>query len=167
MNETVEKAVNDQIQAEFASAYLYLAMAARFDAEGLPGFGQWLRVQWEEETAHAMKFYDFLLQRGGTVTLQAIEQPDVGFDTPLAAFREVLDHEQYITRRIHTLYDLAVKERDYPLQTLLHWFIDEQLEEEETARAIIDSLRLAGESGPSLLLLDREMGNRSAPEEAA
>lgn len=164
IKEHVQQAINDQIQAEFESAYLYLAMAAQFDQKGLKGFAGWLRIQWQEETVHAMKFYDFLLSRDGTVELQTLKQPEVSFDTPLEAFQEVLAHEQYITRRINDLYDLAVAERDYPLQTLLHWFIDEQLEEEETARQIIDDLRLAGDA--NLFVLDRELSNRQPEPEA-
>lgn len=167
MKENIQQAVNDQIQAEFASAYLYLAMAAEMDGRGLKGFAQWLRIQWEEETQHALKFYDHVLRRDGTVSLKALEAPKVQFDTPLEAFEQVLEHEQYITRRINDLYDLAVTERDYPLQTLLHWFIDEQIEEEENAREIIDDLRLAGDARPSLFLLDRELGNRDPEEEEA
>lgn len=164
IKENVQTAVNEQIQAEFESAYLYLAMAAQFDQRGFKGFAHWLRTQWQEETVHAMKFYDFLLQRDGTVELKTLKQPEFTYSTPLEAFEAVLAHEQYITRRINDLYDLAVQERDYPLQTLLHWFIDEQLEEEETARQIIDDLRLAGEA--NLFVLDRELSNRQ-PEDAA
>lgn len=160
MKDTIQQAINDQIQAEFQSAYIYLAMSAAFEANDLKGFANWMKIQWQEETAHAMKFYNFLLQRGGTVELQALAQPEVAFSTPIEAFEEVLEHERYITKRIHNLYDLALQERDYPLQTLLHWFIDEQVEEEDNARAIIENLKLIGESGPSLFLLDREMGER-------
>jgi len=166
MKDSIQQAINEQIQAEFHSAYIYLAMAARFEHQGLKGFAQWLRVQWEEETQHALKFYDFLLQRGGVVDLKTLGAPEVEFDTPLEAFEQILEHERYITSRINDLYDLAVRERDYPLQTLLHWFIDEQVEEEESARDIIDNLRLIGESGSELFLLDRELGGRQQPEAA-
>jgi ferritin len=162
MNETIQRAVNDQIQAELQSAYQYLAMAARFAEMGLNGFAQWLRAQWQEETGHAMKFYEHLLQRDGAVELKALSRPEASFDTPLDAFEEVLAHEQHITRRINELYDLAVKERDYPLQTLLHWFIDEQVEEEDSVRDVLAKLRLIGASGPSLFSLDRELGQRTS-----
>ncbi len=169
MNQKIQDAVNDQIRAEFESAYLYLALSARMEHLNLKGFAHWLRMQWQEETQHALKFFDFLLQRGGDVDLKALARPDVAIKTPLEAFEAVLEHEQYITGRIHNLYALAVKEHDYPLQTLLHWFIDEQTEEEEAARAIIDDLRLIGDAGSSLFLLDRELGQRqpAAPEQAA
>lgn len=166
LDPVVEQALNDQIQAEFQSAYLYLAMSARFETMNLKGFAHWLQLQWQEETMHAMKFYDFLLQRNGTVELKTLEKPATPFKTPLEAFEEVLEHEQYITGRIHSLYDLATEKRDYPLQSLLHWFIDEQVEEEDAARAVIDTLRLIGDEGPNLFLLDRELGARQAEPEA-
>lgn len=166
LDPVVEQALNDQIQAEFQSAYLYLAMSARFETMNLKGFAHWLQLQWQEETMHAMKFYDFLLQRNGTVELKTLEKPETPFKTPLEAFEEVLEHEQYITGRIHSLYDLATEKRDYPLQSLLHWFIDEQVEEEDAARAVIDTLRLIGDEGPNLFLLDRELGARQAEPEA-
>ena len=165
VKDEVEKAINEQIQAEFQSAYLYLAMSARFDEMGLNGFAHWLRLQWEEETEHALKFYDFLLSRDGTIELFALDKPEITFETPLEAFEQVLHHEQYITGRIHELYDLATRSRDYPLQTLLNWFVDEQVEEEDSVRAVIDTLRLIGDSGSNLFLLDRELGARQPEEE--
>lgn len=165
MNDTIERAVNEQIRAEFQSAYLYLAMSARFETMNLKGFAHWLRLQWEEETAHAMKFYEFVLQRGGEVTLLALDQPEAAFETPAEAFEQVLAHEQYITGRIHDLYDLATRERDYPLQTLLNWFVEEQVEEEDSVRAIIDDLKLVGSAPSNLFLLDRELGRRTPESE--
>ena len=165
VNKTVEAAINAQIQAEFQSAYLYLAMSARFNEMGFSGFAHWLRLQWEEETAHALKFYDFLLSRDGTIELASLDKPVIQFKTPLEAFEQVLGHEQYITGRIHELYDLATKNKDYPLQTLLNWFVDEQVEEEDSVRAVIDTLRLIGDSGSNLFLLDRELGARQPEEE--
>ncbi len=166
MKKKIEQAINDQIQAEFQSAYQYLAMSARFEEMNLKGFAHWLKVQWEEETAHAMKFYTFMLQRDGHVELQTLKKPEVTFETPLEAFEQVLRHEQHITERIHRLYDLAAKERDYPLQTLLNWFVDEQVEEEESAREIIDHLKLIGDSNSHLFLLDRELARRPGGGEA-
>ena len=161
----VEAAINSQIQAEFQSAYIYLAMSAKFNELGLSGFAHWLRMQWEEETVHAMKFYDFLLSRDGSIDLGPLEKPEISFETPLEAFEQVLEHEKYITGRIHDLYDLATKSRDYPLQSLLNWFVDEQVEEEDSVRAVIDTLRLIGDSGSNLFLLDRELGARQEEEE--
>lgn len=169
MKATIQDALNDQIQAEFESAYIYLAMSARFEEQGLGGFAHWMRRQWEEETAHAMKFYDFLLQRDGTVDLQALDKPEVAFASPLEAFEQALEHEEYITRRIHELYDLAMQEQEYTLRPLLHWFIEEQNEEEESVRDIIDTLRLIGDDTSNLFLLDRELAQRQseADEEVA
>lgn len=165
ISSTMLDAINDQIQAELESAYLYLALSARMEQHNLKGFAHWLRLQWEEETQHALKFYEFLLQRDGTVALKAISRPTYTSDSPLEVFELVLAHEQHITGRINDLYTLAVEERDYASQTLLQWFINEQLEEEEAARDIIDNLRLIGDSGASLFLLDRELGQRQPEEE--
>lgn len=164
MKTHIEQAINDQMREEFASAYIYLAMASYMEEENFKGFAQWLYVQWEEELIHAMKLRDFLLQRGGTVRLQALPQPKSDWGTPLAVFQEVLAHEQHITKRIHELYALAVEEKDYPLQTLMHWFIDEQVEEEDNASDILNQLHLIGDSGPNLFLLDRELGQRELEE---
>jgi ferritin len=160
MKEKIQVAINDQIKAEFDSAYAYLAMAAAMEARNLKGFGQWLRVQWEEEVVHAMKLYDFVLQRGGEVELHALSKPDIGSTHPKKLFERVLAMEQSNTRRIHDLYDLAVKESDYALQTILHWYIDEQVEEEDIVDDILEKLKLIGYSGPNLFLLDQEMGQR-------
>jgi len=166
MKAKVVDAVNSQIQAEFESAYQYLAMSARFEELNLRGAAQWMRTQWQEETVHALKFFDFLIRRGQAPTLKTLSKPKVSFETALEAFEITLEHERKVTRLIHDLYDLAVDEKDYPLRTLLHWFIDEQVEEEEAAEAIIQSLKLAGETGEGLFLVDRELGQRNAVEEA-
>jgi ferritin len=160
MAPAIEKAVNDQIQAEFESAYLYLQMSAQFAALNLNGFARWLRLQWQEETTHALKFFDFLLHRGGHVALDSVGRPKAKFKTPLEAFEQVLSHEAYITGRIHQLYDVAREHRDYALETLLHWFITEQVEEEDNARSIIETLKRIGNDGASLYLFDRELGAR-------
>ena len=165
VSERMCAAMNDQIKAELDSAYLYLALAAHVERQNLKGFAHWLRLQWEEELAHALKLYDFLLQRDLAVELKALNQPTITAETPLEIFAQVLAHEQYITRRINDLYAVAVEENDYASQTLLQWFITEQLEEEESARDILDNLRLVGDSGASLFLLDRELGQRQSEEE--
>jgi len=164
MNQRTLDAVNKQIQAEFQSAYIYLSMSARFEDMKMSGAANWMRIQWQEETEHAMKLFDHLIRRGQTPVLEAITAPDVTFDSALSAFELVLEHERHVTHLIHSLYEVAVEEKDYALQTLLHWFIDEQVEEEENAEAIIDSLRLAGESGQGIFLVDRELGQRT-PED--
>jgi ferritin len=164
MKASVEKAINDQIQAEFQSAYIYLSMSARFEELNFKGAAQWMRMQWQEETVHALKLFDFLLRRGGSPLLQQLDAPMVNFDRPIDAFEQSLAHEQHVTRLIHGLYELAVEEKDYSLQTLLHWFIDEQVEEEEAAEEIIQSLKLAGDTGEGLFLIDRELGLRQSEE---
>ena len=165
MKEHVVEAVNRQIQAEFHAAHKYLAMAARFEELKLRGAAQWMRVQWQEEIEHGMKFFEFLIRRGESPDLRTIEAPDIHFDKAIEAFRMSLKHEREVTQMIHDLYDLAVKENDYPLQTLLHWFIDEQVEEEEAVEEIIDSLTMAGDTGEGLLMIDRELGQRTEAHE--
>ena len=162
LSERMQVALNRQIKAELDSAYLYLALSAEMDSRGLKGFAHWLRIQWEEELAHGLKLYDFLLQRDAKIELHALDKPTVNpKQTTLAIFTHVLEHEQYITAQIHELYALALEEKDYGSQTLLHWFIEEQMEEEESAREIMDNLHLVGEEGAALFLLDREMSQRS------
>jgi len=121
-------------------------------------------MQWHEENTHALKFFDFLIRRGGCPNLQALTSPDVSFDTPLEAFEIALGREREVTSLIHELYELAVDKKDYSLRTLLHWFIDEQVEEEEAVEEIIQSIKLAGDSGEGLFLIDRELGQRAGEE---
>jgi len=162
MNKKVEKAINDQINAELYSAYLYLSMAAYAESEGLPGFGNWMKRQANEEVAHAMKFFDYVAERGGRVTLAAIDQPDVEFEGPQDLFEKTLQHEQLVTSLIHDLYALTVEEKDYASQILLQWYIEEQVEEESSANEILDQIRMAGAKGHVLLMLDRALGSRVA-----
>ncbi|MGE5226281.1 MAG: ferritin [Planctomycetaceae bacterium] len=159
----LEQALNDQLNRESYSSYLYLAMAAHFDGAGFPGFAAWMRAQASEEHLHAMRFFDFIADRGGRVRLQAIAEPPVDFGTPLQAFEASLDHERFITRSIEALYDQS----DRPTQAFLDWFLTEQVEEERTVSQIVESMRLAGDSGPALLLLDRELGVRPSADGAA
>jgi ferritin len=160
MTDKTLKAVNDQIQAELESAYHYLAMSARLEEMNLRGMAHWMRVQWEEETSHAMKFFAHLIEVGQTPKLKGLGEPKTRFKNAREAFEEVLAHEQQITRRIHDLYELAQAEKDYPLQLLLHWFIQEQVEEESTAQEIVNRLKLIGDSGAGLFVLDRELAGR-------
>lgn len=162
MNQRVLDAVNKQIQAEFQSAYIYLSMSAQFEAMKMSGAANWMRIQWQEETFHATKLFDHVIRRGKTPILFQLDQPKVKFASALEAFEQVLEHERHVTKLIHDLYGVAVEEKDYAMQTLLHWYIDEQVEEEENAEAIIDSIRLAGNSGQGLFMVDRELGLRVA-----
>ena len=160
MKDAVKDALNEQIKHEFYSSYVYLSMAGSFEVANLTGFAHWMRKQSEEEREHAMRFFDFLLDRGEHVELQAIDQPPYTFRSPLDAFEQALDHEKEITSRIHGLYDLAIQESDYPAQVLLNWFVTEQVEEEKSATEIVERLRMVGEDNAALLLLDKEMGER-------
>jgi len=160
MNEAVEEAINRQIHAELASAHLYLAMSASFAAEGLPGCSHWMRVQAREEVEHAMRFIDHLADRGGRVTLAALDQPPSEFGSARSAFEQVLEHEREVTRSIHTLYELSLEQRDHASQPLLLSFISEQIEEEKSAAEIVDQLRMVGDSKGSLLFIDRHLGKR-------
>jgi len=156
----MEKALNDQIVAEFYSAFLYLSMAAYFDGEGLGGFAQWMRAQFQEEQAHAFKMFNYVAERGGQVKLGTIEAPPSGWDSPLHVFEETLKHEQKVTGLINRLVDLALEISDHATDNFLRWFVTEQVEEEDTADSVRQQLKLIGDNGQGLLMLDRELGAR-------
>jgi ferritin len=162
LSKTMERAINRQIKAELYSAYLYLAMAAYSEAESLPGFAHWMRAQSQEEIEHAMKFFSYVNERGGRVVLEAIDRPPEDFESPLDVFQKTLEHEQHVTALINELYALALEENDYASQVLLHWFIEEQVEEEDTASSIVDTLKLIGDSGNGLVMLDRSLASRGS-----
>ena len=159
------QAMNDQIQHEFYSAYIYLSMSAYFELENYPGFAHWMRIQFEEEMAHAFRFYDYIHSRGEQVTLLPIGQPPVDYESPLAAFEAALEHEQKITGDIHRLYALATDEKDYPSLSFLQWFIDEQVEEEEHVGEVVDNVKRVSGVSHAMLMLDRELGQRQPPAE--
>ncbi len=156
----LEKVINEQINAEFYSAYLYLSMSAYFESINLPGFANWMKVQFEEEQFHAMKFFNYLIDRGGRATLGAIETPQKSWENPIDVYEETLKHEQHVTALLNQLADVADEERDRPTRNLLIWFIDEQVEEESTAETILNELKLIGGEGHGLLMLDRELSSR-------
>ncbi len=160
LSQSVLSAMNTQIKHETYSAYLYLSMAAYAEKNNLPGFGKWMRVQAREELAHALKFFDFIYDRGGAVTLLAIEQPPSEFAGATDLFAKSLEHEKLVTGLINDIYALAVKENDYATQVFLHWFIDEQVEEERNASQILETLKMLGESKQGLIMLDHELGHR-------
>jgi len=162
LSKVIQDAMNEQIRNELYSAYLYLSMSAYCESVNLPGFAHWIRVQAQEETTHAMKFYDFICERGGRVVLQAIDQPPVGYESPLGLFEKILEHERKVTAMIHDLYALAVQEKDYASQVFLQWFVTEQVEEEQSAAEIVEMLKMIGDKGHALLMLDRELGRRGA-----
>jgi len=160
ISKAMQDAINEQIKNEFYSAYLYLGMSAYFEEQNLGGFATWLRVQFQEEQGHALKFMGYLYERGGTVKLQAIDQPPTEFGTHLEVFTQVLEHEKKVTGLIHKLYELALKESDYASQVMLQWFITEQVEEEKNASDIIADLNLIETRGTAVLMLDKELGKR-------
>lgn len=160
IKDTVEKALNSQFNAELYSGYLYLSMSSWFSSINLDGFANWMRIQAQEELMHAMKFYDYLIERGGKVILAAIEGPPVKWDSPLAVFEYTYKHEQKVTGLINGLVDLAIAEKDHATNTFLQWFVAEQVEEESSADEIVQKLKLVGDQGSGLLLLDQQMGQR-------
>lgn len=154
-------AINEQIVKELASSYLYLSMAAYFDRTGLPGAAHWMHLQSTEEHEHAMKLFEHLTDRGGHIVLGAIEAPQNDWKTSMAAFQAVLAHEQFITKSIHDLYNLAVVENDLPAQVMLLWFINEQVEEEKNAQAVIDSMNRIEAHETAILQLDHQLSKRA------
>ena len=163
----IQDAMNEQIKNEFFSAYQYLSMAAYCETANLPGFAQWMRAQAQEEKEHAMKFYDFILERDGNVELKALEGPKVEFGSPLEVFEGALEHERKVTAMINDLYALAMEESDYASQTFLQWFVTEQVEEEKNAGDVVETLKMVGDSNEALFLLDRELGQRQRDEQPA
>lgn len=163
ISKKMEKAFNDQINAELYSEYLYLAMSAYCETIDLPGFASWMLQQSIEERIHAMRFYNFVFDRDGRVELEAIKKPQVEYKSLLDMFENVLKHEQLVTKLIHELYELAVKENDYAAQVELQWFIAEQVEEEKTAKDIIQQLKWVGDKSTALYMLDQKMGERPTP----
>jgi len=161
MKKRVEKAFNDQINEELFSSYVYLAMSAHFEALNWEGFAGWMKHQAQEEMEHAMRLFNHLTRRGGRVALKAIGEPPLDFGTPLDAFEKALAHEQHITGTITALYETALKEKDYPAQLELQWFIQEQVEEEESTGRIVELLKMAGDNNGALLMLDRELAKRA------
>jgi ferritin len=162
ISKAMQDAINDQIQKELFSSYLYLSMAAYFQDKNLSGFAKWMRVQEGEEREHGMKFYDFLVDRGGRVALKTIDAPASEWKTSLEVFKEVQAHEAKVTASINALYELALKEKDYPSQIMLQWFISEQVEEEKNAAEIVSQLELIDAHGTAVLMLDKQLGKRGA-----
>jgi ferritin len=160
ISKKMQDAINEQINAELFSAYLYLSMSAYFKGLNLDGFATWLRVQFEEEQGHALKFYEFVLERGGEVELKPIAKPASSWDSPMAVFTQVLEHEQHVTDLIYKLYGVAVEEKDYASQGLLQWYITEQVEEESNASQIVDSLKRIAAHETAVLQLDHQLGKR-------
>jgi len=160
ISEKMQKAINDQINAEFYSSYLYLSMSAYFESQNFKGFASWMRIQAEEEKGHAFKLYDFVVDRGGRVILGAIEAPAADFKSAQDAFEKTLAHERIVTGKIHKLNGLALQENDYATSAHLQWFITEQVEEEATAEEILNQIKMVEGKPGSLFYIDRHLGKR-------
>jgi ferritin len=162
LSKKMQDALNEQIKEEIASAYIYLSMAAYCESINLGGFAHWMANQSNEELSHAMKFYNYIYDRGGRVVLEAIDKPASEFAGPTDVFEKTLAHEQFITGRIHNLYAMAVEEKDYASQGVLQWFVNEQVEEEKTASDILEMLKMVGDKGQGLIMLDRQLAQRGS-----
>lgn len=160
LSQKIEEALNAQINAEMWSAYLYLSMAAYCHSQGNPGMGKWFEVQFQEEQDHAKIFFNYVISRGGNVVLKPIEAVPTAWNTILEVFESTLEHEQKVTALINNLFAITAAENDYATQSMLKWFIDEQVEEEETAQNIIDNLKMIKDNGYGLYMLDKELGAR-------
>ena len=156
----MEKALNEQVQAELYSAYLYMAMSAHFESVNLAGFANWFSIQAQEEYFHAKKFYDYIIERGGKITLLPIDGPPNEWKTPISAFEDGYKHEQLVTSRINALVDLSIELKDHATTAMLQWFVSEQVEEEANASGILEKIKLAGPEGSGLFMIDNELSQR-------
>jgi ferritin len=161
LSEKMQTALNGQLNAELYSSYLYLSMNAYFKSVNLDGFANWMYYQAQEELGHSLKFYDFIIQRGGKVQLQQIEAPPTEWGSPLAVFEATLEHEQKVTGLINDLVDVAHEERDHATNIFLQWFVSEQVEEEESVGGVLEQLKLMGDAKGGLFMIDRELAKRS------
>ena len=161
LNKRVEEAINAQINAEMWSAYLYLSMSAWCHANGNPGMGKWFEVQFQEEQDHAKILFNYIISRAGAVELKAIDEVPTQWNNLLDVLESTLAHEQKVTSLINNLYAIAQEEKDYATSSMLQWFIDEQVEEEENAQNIIDNLKMIKDNGYGLYMLDKELGTRT------
>lgn len=161
LSKSMEKAINGQFNKEVFSAYLYMAMSAYADENGLKGIAQWFMVQYHEEMVHAMKFYEYVQDQGNSVTFDAIEKPDAIYSTALSLFEAALVHEQFITKSINDLMELAIAEKDHATKSFLEWYVTEQVEEEKNANDIIQILKMIGDNTAALYLYDKELSART------
>ncbi|MFC2143617.1 ferritin [Candidatus Aenigmatarchaeota archaeon] len=165
MDKKLLEKLNEQVVHEFYSSYLYLSMAAYFENKSLKGFAHWMRLQAQEENAHAMKIFNFILERGENVELGAIKKPKTSWASTIDVIRETLAHEKSVTGLINSLVEMSKKANDNATQIFLNWFVTEQIEEESNASEILDRLTLVGEKGEGIFMIDRELAQRiAAPE---
>ena len=160
ISKKMEDALNEQVNAELYSAYLYLSMESYFKSKNMNGFANWMRVQTQEEMSHTMKIYGFIDERGGRILLKAIEGPQTEWESPLAVFEAVYEHEQKVTGLINDLVDLAIAEKDHATNSFLQWFVSEQVEEEASADAAIQQLKMVESAPGGMFMFDRELGQR-------
>ncbi len=160
LSDKMQEKLNDQLNFEAFSAYIYMAMSAYFESMDLPGFSNWMRIQTQEELFHSSKFFDYINDRDGRVVLKQIDGPPTEWESPLAAFEDALKHEKIVTSRIHALAKMAMEEGDQATYTFLQWFVNEQIEEEANVRTIVQHLKMVGKEGYGLFMLDRELGQR-------
>ena len=160
LSSAVQDAMNHQVNAEFYSAYLYLSMAADFEGDNLRGMAHWMQVQAKEEAGHALKFFKYIVERGGRVTLAAVAAPPTKWDSPQGVFEAVYKHECHVTGLINKLVELAAAEKDHASGVFLQWFVNEQVEEEANASEILHQLKMVGDSKQGLFMLDRHLGQR-------
>lgn len=163
LDSKIQDAFNKQLNVELFSSYLYLSMAAYFESQNLKGMAGWMRAQAGEENEHAMKFFGYINDRGGRVLLAKIDEPTTEWASQLVVFEDACKHEGKVTERINKLVELSAEERDYASNTFLQWFVTEQVEEEATVKEIRDKLKMAGDNPVALIMIDRELGMRSAP----
>ena len=167
LNQRIQDAFNEQINAELYSSYLYLSMSGYFESQTLAGMANWMRIQAQEELIHAMKFFDFINERNGRVVLSQLDTPTTEWDGSLNAFENALKHEQKVTSLINELVDLSLSEKDHASNTFLQWFVTEQVEEESSVQMIVDKLKLVGDNGVAMYMLDGELAQRTLPPPAA
>lgn len=160
MRKSLARALNDQINHEFSAAYVYLGMAAYFETLDLGGFAGWMRAQSEEEWGHGMRIYEHLADRDVPVTLSGLDQAETEYDSPESVIANALDLEQGTTRSINAVYTQSMEQGDYQAKAMLDWFVNEQTEEEDTLRTLLSHLKIAGDEGAGLLILDRELAAR-------
>lgn len=165
ISKKMQEAINEQINAEMYSAYMYLSMSSHFQSQGLQGFANWMYVQWQEEMTHAVKFFNYVHERGGKVTLKEIKQPPYEWSSALEIMEASLEHEQHVTSLINKLVEISLEEKDYATNNMLQWYVKEQVEEEANVTAIVDELKMIGESKQGLLMLDKELRGRTFVDE--
>ena len=166
LSKTLEDALNEQVNKEYYSAFLYLSMASHFESINMLGMASWMRMQYEEEVMHAMKIFDMIIDMEGKAVLKQIDSPPTEFDSVIGVFEQTLEHERNVTKMINGIYALAQKENNYAVQSALQWFIDEQVEEEKSVLEIVNQLKMIGDETTPLLMLDSKLGSRTDSPEA-